>query len=212
MSDTSDQTDQGVADGVEEEPVEGNRRLFVGRMRVLVALIATVYAAFHMVALNGVSISDWTGVEVPFLPQFPLETWNFRIVHIAGALGLGFLLFSAYTFQGDDRPQARLVTLFAAVLALPALVAGVTAMGFVGQINSGALPEMGGLTTWAAFPGTEIYAAEVYWFGIPLLVATFGAIVTGWVERRARDQIAASDVVLALCGVAVAIYLIAIYS
>ncbi|MEM8591647.1 MAG: TRAP transporter fused permease subunit, partial [Pseudomonadota bacterium] len=47
---------------------------------------------------------------------------------------------------------------------------------------------------------------------IPLLVATFGAIVTGWVERRARDQIAASDVVLALCGVAVAIYLIAIYS
>jgi hypothetical protein len=52
-----------------------------------------------MLALNGVSISDWTGIELPFLPQFPMETWNFRIVHIAGALALGFLLFSAHTFR-----------------------------------------------------------------------------------------------------------------
>jgi hypothetical protein len=43
---------------------------------------------------------------------------------------------------------------------------------------------MGGLTTWAAFPGTEIYGREVWWFGIPLLIATFGAIVAGWFERR----------------------------
>jgi hypothetical protein len=43
---------------------------------------------------------------------------------------------------------------------------------------------MGGLTTWAAFPGTEIYQTEVNWFGIPLLIATLGAIVTGWFERR----------------------------
>jgi hypothetical protein len=99
----------------------------------------------------------------------------------------------------------------AALLAIPALVAGVTAIGFVNTINSGELPEMGGLTTWAAFPGTEIYQTEVRWFGIPLLIATLGAIVTGWFERRGRELFAASDIVLALCGIVVAIYLVAIY-
>jgi TRAP transporter 4TM/12TM fusion protein len=96
-------------------------------------------------------------------------------------------------------------------LAIPALVAGVTAIGFVNTINSGDLPEMGGLTTWAAFPGTEIYQTEVRWFGVPLLIATGGAIVTGWFERRGRELFAASDFVLALCGIVVAIYLVAIY-
>ena len=70
---------------------------------------------------------------------------------------------------------------------------------------------MGGLTTWAAFPGTELYQTEVRWFGIPLLIATFGAIVLGWFERRGRELFAASDIVLAVCGIVVAIYLIAIY-
>ena len=70
---------------------------------------------------------------------------------------------------------------------------------------------MGGLTTWPAFPGTDTYATEVRWFGIPLLLATFGAIVTSWFERKSRNAIAASDIVLAVCAVVVAIYLVAIY-
>jgi TRAP transporter 4TM/12TM fusion protein len=205
-------SEQVIAEGVDEEPIEGNRRLFTGRAYLAIATVATIYAAFHMLALNGVSISDWTGIELPFLPQFPMETWNFRIVHIAGATALGFLLFSAHTFHPDrEHRETRILTLLAALLAIPALVAGVTAIGFVNTINSGELPEMGGLTTWAAFPGTEIYQTEVRWFGIPLLVATFGAIAIGWFERRGRELFAASDIVLALCGIVVAIYLVAIY-
>jgi TRAP-type uncharacterized transport system fused permease subunit len=96
--------DQVIAEGVDEEPIEGNRRLFTGRAYLAIATLATVYAAFHMLALNGVSLSDWTGIELPFLPQFPMETWNFRIVHIAGALALGFLLFSAQTFRAEHEP------------------------------------------------------------------------------------------------------------
>jgi len=203
---------QVIAEGVDEEPIEGNRRLFSGPAYISVAALATTYALFHMLALNGVSISDWTGVEVPFLPQFPMETWNFRIVHIAGALALGFLLFSAHTFSLEGTARStRAVSLLAALLGIPVLVAGATAIGFAGQINSGELPEMGGLTTWAAFPGTELYQAEVRWFGLPLLVATFGAIFLSWFERREREAFAASDIVLALCGVVVAIYLVAIY-
>ncbi|MEM9350905.1 MAG: TRAP transporter permease, partial [Pseudomonadota bacterium] len=215
MTDSASQTseDQVLAEGVDDEPVEGNRRLFEGRAFLIVAAIAAIYAAFHMIALNGVSISAYTGLEIGFLPQLPLETWNFRIVHIAGALGLGFLLFSAHTFRaGDARPpSSKVLSIVAAALVVPALVSGVTAIGFVQTINSGELPVMGGLTTWAAFPGTDIYNAEVRWFGIPLLIASLGAIALGWFERRERTQVAASDVVLALCGVVVAIYFVAIY-
>ena len=211
---TVDQTDGPViADGVDDEPVERNRRAFSGWAYVLIASLSTIYAAFHMLALNGVSISNWTGIELPFLPEVPLETWNFRIVHIAGALGLGFLLFSAHAFGDKSAAQKdnKLLSILAAVLLIPMLISGANAISYVTLINSGTLPEMGGLTTWAAFPGTEIYQSEVTWFGTPLLIATFGAIALGWFERRARDSFAASDIVLALCGVVVAIYLIAIY-
>ena len=202
-----------IADGVDDEPVERNRRAFSGWAYVLIASLCTIYAAFLMLALNGVAISNWTGIELPFLPEVPLETWNFRIVHIAGALGLGFLLFSAHAFGDKSAAQkdSKLLSILAAVLLIPMLISGATAISYVTLINSGTLPEMGGLTTWAAFPGTEIYQSEVTWFGTPLLIATFGAIALGWFERRARDSFAASDIVLALCGVVVAIYLIAIY-
>lgn len=201
-----------LAEGVDEEPIEGNRRLFTGNGYLFIAALSTLYAAFHMIALNGLSISDWTGVEIPFLPQFPMETWNFRIIHIAGALALGFLLFSAHSFHPDkEHKGTSILSWISLVLAIPALTAGATAVGFSNTISSGTLPQMGGLTTWAAFPGTDIYQAEVRWFGIPLLIATFGAILLGWFERRGRELFAASDVVLAICGVVVAIYLVAIY-
>ncbi|MEO0767149.1 MAG: TRAP transporter fused permease subunit [Pseudomonadota bacterium] len=206
------QSDQVIAEGVDDEPVESNRRLFSGRLQVAIALVATCYAALHMIALNGVSISEWTGVDIAILPTFPIETWNFRIAHIAGAIGVGFLLFASHTFSsGQKLHSSKALGFAAAALAFPALVAGATAIGFANTIASGTLPQMGGLTTWAAFPGTEIYSAEVYWFGLPLLVATFGAIAIGWFERRAQDQIAVADGILALCGVVVAIYLVAIY-
>ncbi|PWG17521.1 TRAP transporter permease [Salibaculum griseiflavum] len=210
---TENQTDDVVlAEGVDEETVEANRRLFTGPAFILIASLSTVYAAFHMIALNGVSISDWTGIEVPLLPQFPLETWNFRIVHIAGAIVLGFLLFSARLFRDADRPATPLLSKAGFVLMVPLAVSAYTVLGFIQLVNSGTLPEMGGLTTWAAFPGSDLYDQELMWFGIPLLVATLGAIVLGWFENAPRDRFATSDIVLAACGVVVALYLVPIYS
>lgn len=210
-----DQVDGPVlAEGVDDEPVESNRRLFEGTAFLIVGVLSVLYAGFHMAALNGLSISSMTGIDIGFLPQFPMETWNFRIVHIAGALALGFMLFSAHTFGQDaaEDKSTKLISIIAALFALPALYAAFTVMGFVGQINGGELPQMGGLTTWAAFPGTDIYNAEVWHFGIPLFVATGGAIVLGWFERQGRGSFAASDIVLAICAVVVAMYLIPIYS
>ena len=176
-----------LAEGVDEELVESNRRLFSGNAQLVVALLAMLYAAVHMVALNGVSIERWTGIDIGFLPNLPIETWNFRIVHIAGALALGLLIYSARVFEKDDSTARNRMFMFAsAAVAVPALVAGITAIRFASLIQSGTLPEMGGLTTWAAFQGTEIYEQEVFWFGLPLLVSTFGALALGWFERRAQ--------------------------
>lgn len=201
-----------IAEGVDEDAVEPNRRLFVGWALAIIGLVSVVYASFHMIALNGLSISGMTGVDLPFLPQLPLETWNFRIVHIAGALGLGFLLFAAYPFSQDNHgKRTPIISMAALLLLIPALVSLVTAMDFARQVTSGALPEMGGLPTWASFEGTDLFNRETWWFGTPLLIATLGGIALSWVERRGRAHFAASDMVLALCGLIVALYLLAIY-
>ena len=212
---TANDEDVILAEGVDEEPVERNRRLFTGLSMTVLATLATLYAAFHMIALNGVSISDWTGIDIPFLPQFPLETWNFRIVHIAGAVVLGYLLFSARLFTDEERPATPMLTKAGYILLIPVAMAAYTAISFGFLINSGTLQEMGGLTVWISSPqipaGAAVYAQETYWFGLPLLLAVAGAIVLGWFENAPRHRFATSDIVLAACGVVVALYLVPIY-
>ena len=82
-----------IAEGVDDEPVESNRRLFEGWSYWLMFALAIGYSTFHLVSLN----------------IYPLETWSFRIVHIAGALILGYLLFSGRAFrifpEGEETPS-----------------------------------------------------------------------------------------------------------
>ena len=209
---SANQEDVVLAEGVDEEPVERNRRLFAGKSLIVITSLATLYAGFHMLALNGVSLSAWTGIDLPFLPQFPLETWNFRLVHIAGALALGFLLYSARLIADEAVPATPLLSRAVCLLLIPAAIALYTVFGFMQLINSGTLPEMGGLTIWAAFPGTAAYQTEIIWFGIPLLIASLGAIVLGWFENAPRHRFASADLVMALCSMIAAFYLITIYS
>ncbi|MEC9021763.1 MAG: TRAP transporter permease, partial [Pseudomonadota bacterium] len=80
-------TPESIADGVDEEVVEPNRRLFVGWQFLLFAALAIAYSGFHLFSLN----------------VYPMETWSFRIVHIAGALILGYGLFAGARFAEDDQ-------------------------------------------------------------------------------------------------------------
>ncbi|MBF9059378.1 TRAP transporter fused permease subunit [Rhodobacterales bacterium HKCCSP123] len=297
-----------LAEGVDEEPVEPNRRLFEGWRFTLIAALAVIYASVHMLALNGVSIGgiaatptaiqaqvqeraataafeevlealgpagetfegtslrrltalaeeQMASVDDPallqdrldtlteateaaqalnreardirrsvssslfFLPSFPMETWNFRIAHIAGALALGFLLFAAHGFPENRASGPRWISTATLALLLPALVALWTTVGFMSFLASDQAQQVGGVTIWMSLPSVNerldafpayrgIYETEIAWFGLPLLIATFGAIVAGWFERRGRTEFAASDIVLALCGIVVACYLIPIY-
>ena len=162
--------DHMIASGVDEEPVESNRRLFDGRAMWVVGMMAAAYAAFHMLALNGVSIGSLTGglVDPDFLPTFPMETWNFRISHVAGALALGFVLFSARAFAADRSQTTPALGWLATALLLPAAVAFGAAIYFAFQIQGGVM--------WNGIDA-GIRANETWWFGAPLLVATVGAIV-----------------------------------
>ena len=200
---TADAAGPVLAEGVDDEPVESNRRLFVGWRHYAVIGFAALYAAFHMAALNGVSIREWTGIDIPGLPRFPLETWNFRIVHVAGALVLGFALFSARGFPDEEaRGRWRWTDMVAGVLAAAAGYALFTAFTFAGDIAGGVM--------WNGIDA-GIKNGETWHYGTPLLVATFGGILLSWFEPRARSRIAAADIVLAIAAVAVAAYFIPIY-
>ncbi len=204
----NDKTDEEVkpvlAEGVDEEPVESNRRLFEGRSLVVVSVLSIVYAVFHVAALNGLSISGMTGgaVNLPFLPNFPLETWNFRIVHVAGALGLGFLLFAGSGFSEDESGETRLLGYVTYGLLAAALFALGMAVFFVFEIAGG--------LAWNGIDA-RINFNETWLFGTPLLAATVGGIVVSWFHKRVRGGFSAPDIVLGVCGIAVAVYLIAIY-
>ncbi len=204
MSVADGREDVTIADGVDEEAVESNRRLYTGRTLAIVSVAAAFYAAFHMAALNGLSISRLTGgaIDLPLLPRLPMETWNFRIVHVTGALILGFLLYAGAT-PLDSGKGSRTIRNAAMVLMLPALLALGAAITFAMDIAGGAL--------WNGVdPGVR--AREIWWFGLPLLVATTGGIFASWYDRQPRDGLSPPDFVLSVCAVAVAVYLITLYA
>ena len=188
-------------EGIDEEPVETNRRLFTGSNMAIVATLSMLYALVHMLALNGVSIYEWTGMSLPFLPSFPVETWNFRILHVAGALGLGFFLFAGRMFSEGDK-ETPILGYAAYLLMLPALYSLFTVFTFAQQISGGAM--------WNGID-KSIRFHEIWSYGVPLMVATLGSIVLSWFHTRERASISSVDVVLALCAASVAAYLIVIF-
>jgi TRAP transporter 4TM/12TM fusion protein len=192
-----------IARDVDVEPVEYNRRILAGWRLWAVAALAAVYPAFHVAALYGLSIREVTGVTIPLLPRLPLETWNFRILHVAGALVLGFLLFAPGGFQGAGARRAGPLRQAAALAALAgAALALAMALIFAQEIARGAM--------WNGIDET-IRFRETWLFGVPLVAASLGAIVLSWRWPRDRSRFALPDVALCVAAVAVAAYLIAIY-
>src|SRR5690606_19793241 len=176
--------DHVLAHNVDEEPVEANRRLYTGILLKFVVLLAIAYSAFHLYTLN----------------VSPMETWSFRIVHVAGALVLGFILFAGARFVSGEEGAARRrwATWFAAVALIPALYALYQTYAFHQMILGGTLRIPAELETWH--------------FGWPLLAASGVGIVMSWFHQRDRARFSVPDLVLIVCSVAVAAYLLVVFN
>jgi len=176
--------DHILAHNVDEEPVEANRRMYDGWLLKFVTLLTIGYSSFHLYSLN---IS-------------PMETWSYRIVHVAGALVLGFLLYAGARFATREEGGARhrWTTWVGAVAVLPALYALYQTFAFSQLVAGGAQRIPVVLETWH--------------YGWPLLAATTIGIVLSWFHQRERSRFSVPDLVLILCSIAVAGYFLMAYN
>lgn len=208
MTSTDNSIDEPItpilAQGVDEEPVESNRRQFRGFLMWLASVSAGVYAFMHVAALNGLSLSGMSMglLDFAFLPSMPLETWNFRIAHVAGALALGFLIFSGARFTEQTNRLSLAWSLLSAVFVGAALFGLYTAIGIASDIAAGAL--------WNGLSPAIKYR-ETWLLGVPLVVASLGASMVSWVHTTQRHQATLADAALIIACGAVAVYLIAVY-
>lgn len=172
-----------LAEGVDEEVVEPNRRVFTGWQWALFACVAIAYSLFHLITLN----------------VLPMETWTYRIVHVAGALILGFGLFTGARFASTASEESpKWLTLLSAALLIPAGYALVQTVLMWQTLSGGAMRIDPQVESWH--------------FGYPLLLATVGAIVLSWFYRQVRSKFSMPDLVLMIVALASAGYLITIYN
>ncbi|PRY72937.1 TRAP transporter permease [Halomonas ventosae] len=171
------------AEGVDEAAVESNRRLYTGWQWLLFGALAIAYSGFHLVSLN----------------VYPLETWSFRIVHIAGALILGYGLYAGTRFADEDeRRSATWLAWVSYAMLVPALYALVRVVMMYQAMSGGAMriaPEI-----------------EAWHFGYPLILATAAGILLAWSYRQFRDRLSPADLVLMVCALAVAGYLLVMFN
>ena len=171
-----------LAQGVDIDPLAFNQRDFTGTMGYALIAACIVYTLFHIGVMN----------------LYPLETWTYRLIHIAGALSIGFILFSAHAVDDDAAaPQSR--------KALDWLLLGLAGAGILYGFACMMVVWGGWWFAGIAQPPAWVGAT----FGIPLVLGTALALLHGWLFRApGRAQLNPSDVLLALAAIAVCLYII----
>nr|WP_295713281.1 TRAP transporter fused permease subunit [uncultured Halomonas sp.] len=174
---------ESIADGVDDDVVEPNRRLFTGWQFLLFAALAIAYSSFHLISLN----------------VYPMETWSFRIVHIAGALILGYGLFAGARFAEDGQPASGdWIKWVSYALLIPAAYTLAQVFVMYQTLSGSAMRIDPNVENWH--------------YGYPLMATTAGAIVLSWFYRQARHRFNPADLVLMVCAMASAGYLLVAYN
>jgi TRAP transporter 4TM/12TM fusion protein len=171
-----------LAEGVDQEPLASNQRDYSGRLGLAMSAVCIVYTAFHIGVMN----------------FYPLETWTYRLIHVAGGLFVGFLLFAATQVDEARAGEGRLRVLDWMLMAVA--VAGV---GYGTALVVAAW--LGWWLAGMAAPPAFVFAT----YGLPLAAGTAAAIVAAWLAgpaRRARFHWA--DLVLGMAAAAVCLYII----
>ena len=168
------------AEGVSDIPLGHNERDLTGIVGKIIFFACVFYTGLHLYALN---IS-------------PIETWTFRIIHVAGGLAVGFALIAAYTLDRQKEPQPLCAIQWAAMLpvslAMLFAAAGVT-YAWMSREWMGQMPP-----AWLL--------PQVAW---ALAISTSVAIVAGWIWKSGGNRrIFWGDLVLMAAAIVVAAYLI----
>jgi len=173
-----------IGSGVDAEMVASNQRIFSGGLALATATACILYTAFHIGVMN----------------LYPLETWVYRLSHVAGGLALGFVYFSGRLFTAAparSRPgaeqAARMMAMAGAALVVIATLRLVWAILSGDRIETGA-------------PADKMVAT----FGWPLLAGSALALVASWVGPAGdKGRVALADVVMAVAAITVGAYIIA---
>ncbi|MBB4018405.1 TRAP transporter 4TM/12TM fusion protein [Chelatococcus caeni] len=175
-----------LAHGVDDEPLAGNQRDFTGGVGAgLMVALCILYTAFHIGVMN----------------FYPLETWTYRLIHVAGGLVLGFLLFSAAGISAAPTEAGR--PLRVVPLEWPLLIVGAGGIGYAAAMIAFAWG--GWWLTGAARPPAFVF--ETY--GLPLTAGMVAALAGAWFfPERARGRLHWADVLLAVAAVTVLGYIL----
>ncbi len=169
-----------LASGVDEEPVAANERQFQGWQYPLFYTLAVAYTVLHLASLN----------------LYPIETWTFRIVHIAGALVLGFGFMSARGWGGGATSPG--LPLWAKGLLVPATACIAWAGVGIGY-------------TWFAFVSTgQVQPPQwaVAHLGPALAAGSILALLVSWFAPPSPERVAGADWLLLTAAVIVAAFLL----
>ncbi|MCG5499330.1 TRAP transporter permease [Ectothiorhodospira lacustris] len=163
-----------------EEGMSSQRNL-TRWQKLLLFLLGLTYTSFHLLVLNVI----------------PMETWAFRIVHVAGALVIGFAIVAACVPPADPRKRRWVLELLPMVLtvglALYALVAMAIAMYMKLRLghDTYSLPE------WI-----------FHTFSWALLASVVLGIVFAWMFKPRSDRIGWYDWSLMAGSISVCAYLL----
>lgn len=179
---SADTTSRLVVEGVDEEPAPTNQRVLGGWQKQAFYWFAVLFTVFHLLALN----------------VYPLETWTFRILHVAGGLVIALTLMMAGRLaEPDAAGSAQPHSLERGLAGLAALLGGLAAAGIA---TAFVLGQLAGI----AQPPAWVFAA----MGPALLASALIALPLAWFGRGSQTRVTPADWILATAGVTVAAYLL----
>lgn len=166
-------------DSVSDVPVAHNERLLSGMTGSIIFLACVLFTSMHLYALN----------------VSPIETWTFRILHVAGGLVVGFALTAAVTLERDTQVHRRSPTEWLA-LAISGTALGYAALCMV--------------YAWWLRDMQEVASvnAPLYQLSWALVIATTCALLSSWTWRSDDKHIHWADWILMVASILVAAYLI----
>jgi len=171
-----------IAAGVDAEIVVSNQRVFGGNLGLIFAAACVIYTVFHIGVMN----------------LYPLETWTYRLIHVAGGLALGFIFFSARDFPLEEGGRQPSKTLEWALL-VPAALAIFVALAQI----------LYAIVTDDRVPTGAPADKMLMTFGYPVLAGTVLAILASWTSpARDRGKLGLPDLLLAVAAITVGLYII----